>query len=141
MFRTVELPLWLLVLILLFAAVTFASHFLFPSVRWFLRRRAERLVAELNRRLHRPIQPFKLLNRTDMIQRLIDRGHAYVSGGAVYFDVSTVENFGQVSHYSRERMIELALLQDHARGLVITRSADNRQALRRAGDQHENADA
>jgi glycerol-3-phosphate O-acyltransferase len=60
MFSTVELPLWLLILILLFAAVTFASHFLFPSVRWFLRRRAERLVSELNKRLDRPIQPFKL---------------------------------------------------------------------------------
>jgi len=71
MFGTVELPLWLLILILLFAGVTFASHFLFPSVRWFLRRRAERLVAELNKRLDRPIQPFKLLDRTDMIQRLI----------------------------------------------------------------------
>jgi glycerol-3-phosphate O-acyltransferase len=71
MFQTVALPLWLLILILLFAAVTFASHFLFPSVRWFLRRRAERLVAELNKRLDRPIRPFKLLDRTDMIQRLI----------------------------------------------------------------------
>jgi len=71
MLRTVELPLWLLVLVLAFAAVTFASHFLFPSVRWFLRRRAERLVAELNRRLERPIQPFKLARRTDMIQRVI----------------------------------------------------------------------
>lgn len=71
MLQTVELPLWLLILILAFAAVTFASHFLFPSVRWFLRRRAERLVAELNKRLERPIQPFKLARRTDMIQRVI----------------------------------------------------------------------
>lgn len=71
MLQTVELPLWLLILVLAFAAVTFASHFLFPSVRWFLRRRAERLVAELNKRLERPIQPFKLANRTDMIQRVI----------------------------------------------------------------------
>ena len=71
MMRTVELPLWLLIVILLFAAVTFASHFLFPSVRWFLRRRAERIVAKLNERLARPIEPFKLARRTDMIQRLI----------------------------------------------------------------------
>ena len=70
MSNPVTLPLWLLVLILMFAAVTFASHFLFPSVRWFLRRRAERLVEELNKRLERPIQPFKLARRTDMIQRL-----------------------------------------------------------------------
>lgn len=71
MTRMVELPLWVLLLLLLFAAVTFASHFLFPSVRWFFRRRAERVVAELNKRLERPIQPFKLLRRQDMIQRVI----------------------------------------------------------------------
>ena len=67
----VTLPLWAFVLILLFAAVTFASHFLFPSVRWFFRRRMERAVKRLNERLERPIQPFKLLRRQDMIQRLI----------------------------------------------------------------------
>jgi glycerol-3-phosphate O-acyltransferase len=32
---TVAVPLWLLVLIVGFAAVSFATHFLFPSVRWF----------------------------------------------------------------------------------------------------------
>ncbi|MGI9395218.1 MAG: 1-acyl-sn-glycerol-3-phosphate acyltransferase [Boseongicola sp.] len=71
MMQSVELPVWLLVLILLFAAVTASTHLLFPSVRWFFRRRAERLVAELNKRLDRPIQPFKLLRRQDMIQRVI----------------------------------------------------------------------
>ncbi len=71
MFRTVEMPLWLLALILAFAAVTFASHFLFPSVRWFFRRRMEKVVARLNERLAHKIEPFKLLHRHDMIQRLI----------------------------------------------------------------------
>ncbi len=71
MWQTVEVPIWLFVLIVVFAAVTFASHFLFPSVRWFFRRRLERAVARLNQRLQRPIQPFKLARRHDMIQRLI----------------------------------------------------------------------
>lgn len=71
MTQPVMLPLWALVLLVVFAAVTFASHFLFPSVRWFLRRRMERVVARLNRRLPRPIEPFKLARRTDMIQRLL----------------------------------------------------------------------
>ncbi len=71
MTRPVIVPLWLFVLILLFAAVTFASHFLFPSVRWFFRKRMERVVARLNTRLTRPIEPFKLARRHDMIQRLI----------------------------------------------------------------------
>lgn len=70
MTSTIELPIWLFGLIVLFAAVTFASHFLFPSVRWFFRRRMERVVARLNQRLERPIEPFKLARRYDMIQRL-----------------------------------------------------------------------
>lgn len=71
MTQPVTLPLWLFVLIVLFAVVTFASHFLFPSVRWFFRRRLERAVAKLNERLERPIQPFKLARRYDMVQRII----------------------------------------------------------------------
>ena len=71
MTRAVEVPLWALALLIGFAAVTFASHFLFPSVRWFVRRRAERLVARLNQRLKEPIQPFKLARRTDTIMRLV----------------------------------------------------------------------
>ena len=71
MTQTVELPLWLFVLILLFAAVTAASHLLIPSVRWFFRRRLEKAVKRLNTRLKRPIEPFKLARRYDMIQRLI----------------------------------------------------------------------
>ena len=71
MMQIVEIPLWLFVLILLFATVTALSHFLLPSVRWFFRRRLERAVKKLNMRLTRPIEPFKLARRYDMIQRLI----------------------------------------------------------------------
>jgi len=67
----VVIPLWVLVLLVAFSIVTFSSHFLFPSVRWFFRRRMERVVAKLNTRLARPIEPFKLARRHDMIQRLI----------------------------------------------------------------------
>ncbi|PZR01065.1 MAG: glycerol-3-phosphate acyltransferase [Cereibacter sphaeroides] len=70
MFEPVPVPLWLLLLILAFAAVAFLSHFLFPSVRWFFRRRMERAVTRLNARLDRPIDPFKLMERQDMIARL-----------------------------------------------------------------------
>ena len=70
MTQTVAVPIWLLVLILAFAAITFASHFLFPSVRWFFRKRMERVVSRLNARLDRPIELFKLARRQDMIVRL-----------------------------------------------------------------------
>ena len=68
---TISLPFWLFILILLFAAVTFASNFLFPSVRWFFRKRMERAVERINKRLERPIEPFKLARRHDMIQQVL----------------------------------------------------------------------
>ncbi|MBQ2260859.1 MAG: 1-acyl-sn-glycerol-3-phosphate acyltransferase [Loktanella sp.] len=71
MTQTISMPVWAFVLIVLFAGVTFASHFLFPSVRWFFRKRAERVIAQVNKNLQRPIEPFKLARRYDMIQRLI----------------------------------------------------------------------
>jgi L-cysteine:1D-myo-inositol 2-amino-2-deoxy-alpha-D-glucopyranoside ligase len=42
------------------------------------------------------------------IGMVLDRGHAYQGGGAVYFDVSTVEGFGTVSGYDRTTMLALA---------------------------------
>ncbi|MCB6178499.1 1-acyl-sn-glycerol-3-phosphate acyltransferase [Rhodobacter sp. Har01] len=70
MFDTVAVPVWLLILILGFAAVSFATHFLFPSVRWFFRGRAEKALARLNARLDRKIEWFKLARRSDMVVRL-----------------------------------------------------------------------
>ncbi len=67
----VTLPLWLLVLILAFAAVAALTHVFVLPVRWFFRRRMKKLVAQLNTRLDQPIRPFKLMRRNDMIVRLI----------------------------------------------------------------------
>ncbi len=104
MFSTVEIPLWLLILILLFAAVTALSHFLLPSVRWFFRRRMERVVARLNQRLERPIQPFKLARRHDMIQRLIYDAKVIEASGKWAAENGMPENVGfeTAKRYARE---------------------------------------
>jgi L-cysteine:1D-myo-inositol 2-amino-2-deoxy-alpha-D-glucopyranoside ligase len=39
---------------------------------------------------------------------VLDRGHAYQAGGAVYFDVSSFPDFGSVSGYTREEMLAFA---------------------------------
>jgi glycerol-3-phosphate O-acyltransferase len=104
MFTTVELPLWLLILIVLFAAVTFATHFLNPTVRWFFRNRAERVVARLNARLDVPIQPFKLARRHDTILRLLydpavlEAVTAHAKDTGVREDVA----FSNAERYARE---------------------------------------
>ena len=70
MTATVTLPLWLVILALVLAAIAALDRILAPSVRWYFRRRMERVVARLNQRLARPIEPFKLMHRQDMIIRL-----------------------------------------------------------------------
>jgi glycerol-3-phosphate O-acyltransferase len=104
MLRSVEMPLWLLVLVLGFAMVTFASHFLFPSVRWFFRKWAERAVARINKRLDRPIEPFKLARRQDMIVRLLYDGQVLeaVSEHALEASVPGSVAFEEARRYARE---------------------------------------
>ncbi|MFD1913906.1 1-acyl-sn-glycerol-3-phosphate acyltransferase [Halodurantibacterium flavum] len=101
---TVTLPVWLVVLALLFAAVAVLDWILVPSVRWFFRRRMERAVAELNKRLIRPIQPFKLMRRQDMIMRLI-YDPKVMEAVAQYADEKGVPQnvaFQQARRYARE---------------------------------------
>ncbi|HEX7096591.1 MAG TPA: cysteine--tRNA ligase [Acidimicrobiales bacterium] len=42
-----------------------------------------------------------------IIAMVLDRGHAYVSGGGVYFDVSSFPGFGALSKRDRETMLRL----------------------------------
>jgi L-cysteine:1D-myo-inositol 2-amino-2-deoxy-alpha-D-glucopyranoside ligase len=44
----------------------------------------------------------------ELVGQLLDSGHAYLSGGYVYFDVSKFPDFGKLSHYPEDRMIKLA---------------------------------
>ncbi|MEM9395076.1 MAG: 1-acyl-sn-glycerol-3-phosphate acyltransferase [Pseudomonadota bacterium] len=104
MWESVALPVWLLLLLVTFAAVTFASHFLFPSVRWFFRKRFEKAVERLNSRLARPIEPFKLMRRSDNINRLLyspqvmEAVVAYAQSEGLREDVA----FEKARRYARE---------------------------------------
>jgi L-cysteine:1D-myo-inositol 2-amino-2-deoxy-alpha-D-glucopyranoside ligase len=46
-----------------------------------------------------------------LIGAALEGGHAYRSGGAVYFDVSSFAGFGKVSHLDRSEMLRLAAEQ------------------------------
>jgi glycerol-3-phosphate O-acyltransferase len=104
MFGTVAVPLWLLILILGFAAISLATHFLFPSVRWFFRRRAERALMRLNARLDRKIDLFKLAARSDMVARLaydpkvVEAAMAHATETGVPGEVA----FEEARRYARE---------------------------------------
>src|SRR6202011_2245744 len=42
------------------------------------------------------------------IGMVLESGHAYQAGGGVYFDVSSFDRFGQVSHLGRDEMLRLS---------------------------------
>jgi glycerol-3-phosphate O-acyltransferase len=71
MSSTVTLPLWLVLFTVAFAALAFVDRLLIPSVRWALRRRANRAIGELNTRLKLQIQPFKLTKRQVLTDQLV----------------------------------------------------------------------
>ena len=43
-----------------------------------------------------------------LVGQVLDSGHAYISGGSVYFDVSTAPGFGELSSLTNEEMLQLA---------------------------------
>ena len=43
-----------------------------------------------------------------MVEQLLDSGHAYLTAGTAYFDVSTASGFGKLSQYTRDQMLRLA---------------------------------
>jgi glycerol-3-phosphate O-acyltransferase len=68
---TVQLPLWLAIVLALLAAWAALDRLLLPGVRWFFRRRVNRVLEEINTRLNIRLQPFKLTKRQVLIDRLL----------------------------------------------------------------------
>ena len=67
---TVVLPLWLVILAGVLAALALLDRLFVPSARWFLRRRVNRIIEELNARLDFRVRPFTLTRRRVLISNL-----------------------------------------------------------------------
>ena len=68
---TVQVPLWLLVLVLLLAALATLDRLLMPSARWVIRQRTNKVLEEINTRLKIELQPFHRTKRQVLIDRLL----------------------------------------------------------------------
>jgi L-cysteine:1D-myo-inositol 2-amino-2-deoxy-alpha-D-glucopyranoside ligase len=47
----------------------------------------------------------------ELVSQLLESGHAYLTHGTAYFDVSSFGRFGQLSHYPEDRMVKLASMR------------------------------
>lgn len=68
---SVALPVWLVAALALLSAWAVLDRLLVPSVRWYLRRRVNRVIDELNTRLKLEIPPFHRTRRQVLIDRLL----------------------------------------------------------------------
>ncbi len=68
---TVTVPLWLALGVGLLALWALLDRLLWPSARWFVRSRTEKVLDEVGRRLKIHIRPFQKVRRQALIDRLI----------------------------------------------------------------------
>ena len=71
MASSVTIPLWLAALLGVLAAIALIDRLFGPALGWWLQRRANRAIDELNQRLRLKIPPFKLARRRRLIEQLM----------------------------------------------------------------------
>jgi len=82
---TITLPYWLFILLIILAAWLLLDRVLLPGVRWYLKRRVNRVIEEVNTRLDIEIRPFQLTRKQALIDQLI-------------FDDKVIEAIKQYAH-------------------------------------------
>jgi glycerol-3-phosphate O-acyltransferase len=101
---TVAVPLWLLVLLAALACWSTLVLLLAPGMRWFLRRRINRMIARINASLAMELPSFKLTRRLTLIDRLCN--DPKVQAAATEHAGSSGEPLAQVAlrivRYARE---------------------------------------
>ncbi len=104
MSNSVQLPFWLFAGLAFFALLWLVQHFLLPSAKWFLRRRANNLIDEVNNKLALRLPSFKLTRREVLIDRLIyhDRVMEVVDEMANERDLPREALMRDVRTYARE---------------------------------------
>lgn len=106
MTRAVTLPFWAAALLFLLAAWAALDRLLVPSVRWYLRRRVQRVIDELNTRLKLEIPPFQRTRRRVLIDRLV-------------FDPKVVETVdAQAREQGAPRAVLASRVERYAREIV-----------------------
>lgn len=71
MTETIELPIWLAAIAAVLTLVAIVTHLFMPGLRWFLRRRVEEVIDDVNNRLNVDLPSFMLTRRSALIDRLV----------------------------------------------------------------------
>jgi len=97
--ETIVLPYWVFILLVVFAAVMVLDRILLPGMRWYLKRRVNRVIEEINSRLDIEIRPFQFTKRQALIDQLV-------------FDDKVID---AIKLYADEKVMPHAIAQEKAR--------------------------
>jgi glycerol-3-phosphate O-acyltransferase len=100
----VTLPVWLFVILLLLALWAALDRLLLPGVRWFFRRKVNRVIQEINVRLNIELPQFKLTRRQVLIDRLFhdERVQEAVEQASREKEIPRSVLLARVDRYARE---------------------------------------
>jgi len=100
----VTLPLWVVTVLALLAALAAVDRLFLPGVRWFLRRRVNIVLDEIGKRLHLEVRPFTLTKRQVLVDRLMyDPKVLEAAGGhAIERGIPRDVVMAEVERYARE---------------------------------------
>src|SRR5438128_1004745 len=137
----VSLPLWVVVVMAILAVLAALDRILIPSVRWALRRRANRAIEELNTKLKLRIQPFKLTKRQVLTDRLVFDPEV-LRAAEEYSTETGVPNEGamqKVMRYAREIVPAFSLYAYLRVGTRIARAVSHMLYRVRIGVRNDEA--
>lgn len=97
--ETITLPYWIFILLVVFAAIMVLDRILLPGARWYLKRRVNRVIEEINTRLDIEIRPFQFTRRQALIDQLV-------------FDEKVID---AIKIYADEKKMPHAVAQEKAR--------------------------
>ena len=85
----IAIPLWILILLPFVAVWAAFDRMIMPTVRWYIRRKVNRAISEVNTRLRMTMRHFHLTKRQVLIDRLVYDPQVINATQAVTLDVAT----------------------------------------------------
>ena len=97
--ESISLPYWVFIVLVVFSAIMVLDRILLPSMRWYLKRRVNRVINEINTRLDIEIRPIQFTRRQALIDQLV-------------FDEKVID---AIKIYADEHKMPHAIAQEKAR--------------------------
>ncbi len=125
MTETVPVPLWALLMLLGFAAWTALVLLLVPGMRWFFRRRINRVLNQIGSRLNIELPSFKLTRRQVLIDRLFHdhKVQAAAADQAAVSGEAVGKLWRRIDRYAREIVPSFNAYVYYRIGYALARAA------------------